>query len=761
MLPFPSSSSSMTPSSYSARFCFNRECPDFNRECYRPGWRLRNGDFADLCNRCASAYEQGRFCDIFHLRASGWRCCESCGKRIHCGCIVSASAFMLLDAGGIECLTCARKNVSAGTNFRPPPSFLFQSPVAEKFKDMPIDWSSSTRSYQPPNLSGPSIMQFDMHNRGNSYEFNQPTPRDKALHNRGNSYEFNQPTSRDKATAYSTDKQRGMKDLMGKLMSANSNNQTSSILYNQKPVESGLLTNESSTAGPNCKVPSCPNVNAYQTLISLKEGPLGAQRAFPVTTPIETNGHCGLEESYLWHKANSSPLSHLHIDLNSGAPLESKNLNFGTHLDTPGKYQVVPRYCPKVPYKNQVLQNPSNESVSVVTPLFEKILSASDAGRVGRMVLPKKCAEAFLPQISQTDGVPLTIHDPMGKEWTFQFRFWFNNNSRMYFLEGVTPCIQSMQLQAGDTIIFSRVDPEKKLIMGFRKASVAQTSNQETGLNNNRESSTNGDAEPIDIHPLTGKKKSSMTATRSKRQKIDKGELSELKLTWEEAQGFILPPPNLTPSITTIEGIEFEEYEDAPIIGKPSTGLGSTCSANGRLLAEQDDEEAKDETEVPLMSPKSTSKHPRHRNGCTCIVCIQSPSGTSPKHGRRCSCTVCDTVRRRRETLLLRKQKMQQTEIENKAPKELESPNPDEELHQSANNSGTTSKKHERHAPPSKAQIDLNFQPEKDEESLSPSNTTTTKDKCLHRDETSCKPPSSSSAHCRHHHKLYVDFADS
>ncbi|KAG2238223.1 hypothetical protein Bca52824_092534 [Brassica carinata] len=88
---------------------------------------------------------------------------------------------------------------------------------------------------------------------------------------------------------------------------------------------------------------------------------------------------------------------------------------------------------------------------------------------------------------------------------------------------------------------------------------------------------------------------------------------------------------------------------------KASRGFGSTCSANKGLLAEQDDEEAKDEAEGLLMSPKSTSKHPRHRNGCTCIVCLQSPSGSSPKHGRRCSCTVCDTVRRRRETLLQRK----------------------------------------------------------------------------------------------------------
>lgn len=32
-------------------------------------------------------------------------------QRVHCGCITSVHAFTLLDAGGIECMTCARKNV--------------------------------------------------------------------------------------------------------------------------------------------------------------------------------------------------------------------------------------------------------------------------------------------------------------------------------------------------------------------------------------------------------------------------------------------------------------------------------------------------------------------------------------------------------------------------------------------------------------------------------------------------------------------------
>lgn len=59
--------------------------------------------------------------------------------------------------------------------------------------------------------------------------------------------------------------------------------------------------------------------------------------------------------------------------------------------------------------------------------------------------------QAYFPPIHTAEGLPLRIQDVKGKEWLFQFRFWPNNNSRMYVLEGVTPCIQSMQLQAGDT----------------------------------------------------------------------------------------------------------------------------------------------------------------------------------------------------------------------------------------------------------------------------------------------------------------------
>ncbi|KAK2632499.1 hypothetical protein EUGRSUZ_L01473 [Eucalyptus grandis] len=145
--------------------------------------------------------------------------------------------------------------------------------------------------------------------------------------------------------------------------------------------------------------------------------------------------------------------------------------------DARGRNQLLPRYWPRI--TDQELQQISGDSNSVITPLFEKMLSASDAGKIGRLVLPRKCAEAYFPPISQPEGLPLKVQDAKGSEWIFQFRFWPNNNSRMYVLEGVTPCIQSMQLQAGDIVTFSRLEPEGKLVMGFRKASTAPSSDQE------------------------------------------------------------------------------------------------------------------------------------------------------------------------------------------------------------------------------------------------------------------------------------------
>ncbi|EHA8592022.1 putative B3 domain-containing protein [Cocos nucifera] len=67
----------------------------------------------------------------------------------------------------------------------------------------------------------------------------------------------------------------------------------------------------------------------------------------------------------------------------------------------------------------------------------------------------------------------------------------------------------------------------------------------------------------------------------------------------------------------------------------------------------------------------TTTKHPRHRPGCTCIVCIQPPSGKGPKHKPTCMCNVCMTVKRRFATLMMRKKKRQSEQEEAESHKRL------------------------------------------------------------------------------------------
>ncbi|KAL6532551.1 hypothetical protein OROHE_013973 [Orobanche hederae] len=62
--------------------------------------------------------------------------------------------------------------------------------------------------------------------------------------------------------------------------------------------------------------------------------------------------------------------------------------------------------------------------------------------------------------------------------------------------------------------------------------------------------------------------------------------------------------------------------------------------------------------EVGDVSAGATTRHPRHRPGCTCIVCIQPPSGKG-RHEPTCKCNVCLTVKRRFKTLMMRKKKRQ------------------------------------------------------------------------------------------------------
>ncbi|CAN0924739.1 B3 domain-containing transcription factor FUS3 [Linum grandiflorum] len=85
--------------------------------------------------------------------------------------------------------------------------------------------------------------------------------------------------------------------------------------------------------------------------------------------------------------------------------------------------------------------------------LFQKKLKNSDVSSLRRMVLPKKAAETHLPVLESKEGIPITMYDLDGSHlWSFKYRYWPNNNSRMYVLEKTGDFVNAHGLQLGDFI---------------------------------------------------------------------------------------------------------------------------------------------------------------------------------------------------------------------------------------------------------------------------------------------------------------------
>lgn len=705
----------------------NVACATLTTTRWRKGWTLRSGEFADLCDKCGSAYEQSTYCDLFHSNDSGWRECTSCDKRLHCGCIASMSQLELLDIGGVSCINCARNSGLQPIASNEKPSGSGTSKVnnvgAQQYTSLANQLN--VRGMQVGHYAENDGLRcwFKPHNvetDGPSTEMKpEILPSVGELGSTLISQFHCDSNGSSKASKAESKGDTEMRDIYESLAQTNLSMTLAAPLGNSNHFQSAVVDErEQSKTSPLL---------------------LGPRSRHLLPKPPRSTIGTGLE-------ASAGMVSQIRV---ARPPAEGR-----------GRNQLLPRYWPRI--TDQELQQISGEicpsSNSTIVPLFEKMLSASDAGRIGRLVLPKACAEAYFPPISQPEGLPLRIQDVKGKEWMFQFRFWPNNNSRMYVLEGVTPCIQSMQLQAGDTVTFSRMDPEGKLIMGFRKATnstavQSQKGCSESHLNalSKKWNSAGGDMnwhsidmpesrkrEGLPLPPVLvpEKKRTRNIGSKSKRLVIDSQDALELKLTWEEAQDLLRPPPTVKPSIVMIEDHVFEEYEEPPVFGKRSifvvrsTGINEqwvqcdscskwrklpvdvlippkwTCVENlwdqsrcscaapnelnpreldnllrlnkefkkQRLAASQRPalehassgldalanaailgDDANDSGRTPVVT---TTKHPRHRPGCSCIVCIQPPSGKG-KHKPTCTCNVCMTVKRRFKTLMMRKKKRQ------------------------------------------------------------------------------------------------------
>ncbi|CAN0879554.1 B3 domain-containing transcription repressor VAL2 [Linum grandiflorum] len=696
----------------SSKHCMNALCGASTSSVWRKGWGLRSGEVAILCDNCGLAYEQSIFCEVFHPQDSGWRECASCGKRLHCGCIASRFLVELQDDGGISCLNCFRQfgANTVGANKKP-----------NGFVKSRIDGFAELQSLSAENGRMGASRLLQLHGDDINASFRQM-------------------------------KQQFTFPKMG---------------------ETGSTSFSHFEQGKSIFSPPLKDIG---------RAPIGAKDLY------ESLGYTSLSM-----ESNNGTVS----------PVRIARL---PRFEGRGKCSIS-RYSPRI--TDQELRRMSTDPNFTVRPLFEKVLSASDAGRIGRLVLPKACAEEYFPRIDQPEGRPLSMQDVNGKEWMFQYRYWPNNNSRMYVLEGVTSCIQSMQLEAGDIVTFSRMeskenptDPEGKLIMGFRKATTPTTqgsSDAHFSTMSKHLKSTSGDnswhksdkqekglMQPSTLVPE--KKRARNIGTKGKRLLIASEDASELKLTWEEVQDLLRPAPTSKPNIVTIDDYEFEEYDEPPVFGKTSifvahsTGQEQwtecdncskwrklpvdfllpptwTCSENtwdeSRCSCSAPDELTPKELENLLIQNKdqkkrrltaeleserdgletlanavflgadageetvaTTTKHPRHRPGCSCIVCIQPPSGKG-KHKPTCTCNVCSTVKRRFETLQKRKKKRLSDREAERAAAEMNSQQQSTTTVVEQGESSSRSKRNKSTmvVENGKGHIDLNFYPDREEDS--------------------------------------------
>ncbi|XP_022939212.1 B3 domain-containing transcription factor FUS3-like isoform X1 [Cucurbita moschata] len=107
--------------------------------------------------------------------------------------------------------------------------------------------------------------------------------------------------------------------------------------------------------------------------------------------------------------------------------------------------------------------------------LFEKELKNSDVSSLRRMILPKKAAETHLPALDSKEGIIITMDDLDGLHvWSFKYRFWPNNNSRMYVLENTVitgDFVNAHGLQLGDFIMVYQDYENLNYVIQAKKAS--------------------------------------------------------------------------------------------------------------------------------------------------------------------------------------------------------------------------------------------------------------------------------------------------
>ncbi|XP_057972527.1 AP2/ERF and B3 domain-containing transcription factor At1g51120-like [Malania oleifera] len=108
----------------------------------------------------------------------------------------------------------------------------------------------------------------------------------------------------------------------------------------------------------------------------------------------------------------------------------------------------------------------AKEGGSSCQQLFQKELTLSDVGKLNRLVIPKKYAVRYFPQLSDgEDSMQVVVFDKQMKPWTFRYCYWKSSQS-FVFTKGWNRFVKEKQLREKDVITFYKRDSRRAMKEG-------------------------------------------------------------------------------------------------------------------------------------------------------------------------------------------------------------------------------------------------------------------------------------------------------
>ncbi|RZC56030.1 hypothetical protein C5167_014883 [Papaver somniferum] len=113
--------------------------------------------------------------------------------------------------------------------------------------------------------------------------------------------------------------------------------------------------------------------------------------------------------------------------------------------------------------------------------LFRKALTPSDVEKLNRLVIPKRFAEKYFPEVSKEEKVPglidaiqLSFFDREMESWNFRYCYWRSSQSYV-FTKGWIRFVKEKKLKATDVVTFYKCECQNGAQKAFYMIDVASS----------------------------------------------------------------------------------------------------------------------------------------------------------------------------------------------------------------------------------------------------------------------------------------------